>query len=419
MDNTKKTIDELKKYNKEKKVLNPDFFEEYEVNDNTIYMASLYQQESFLIHCANQKIKFPQVSLYLNLIAKNISMCNLCVSSGCKVDDNCVELACLLNEQDIFKYCIKFDVKPSEKQIYIIINNEYKYNGNVNGDSWKIDECDGKNYKKFIDKDNFISHFSLCIKYLFYYIEKSRYSGDISSNAIGNLTGWILKKFGYNINGYNTGTNIKKIAEKIKEAKGECISFLYNSNINLPKDIFEMCSKHSIKIDTRILNYNEKIEYIEGLCMKYYSTITEAKNIFREFKVFSKSNTKLSDKCFEKLIKYDNIHIINMILDNHNDKFLFPDDINMNKLLEYSKNFGINDLMIKLTNFGIDEIKYNYETLQQCLEYALMANYIELAKNLIEKHNMKLNENHKQKIINSNSILKYLIDKDMLELKIR
>ncbi len=101
---------------------NENLHDDYTKNDYVIFVASLFQFNKFLVYCANEKIKFPQVALYSYIIANNIPMCNLCISCGCQIDNYCMSFACLLKELDLINYVLKYDVKPTEKDFeYIMI----------------------------------------------------------------------------------------------------------------------------------------------------------------------------------------------------------------------------------------------------------------------------------------------------------
>ena len=64
---------------------------------------------------------FPQVALYVNLALNNILLCNLCIASGCKMDEKCMTIACSLFEKDLIKYCMKFDIKLTQNDIKLLL----------------------------------------------------------------------------------------------------------------------------------------------------------------------------------------------------------------------------------------------------------------------------------------------------------
>jgi hypothetical protein len=117
--NTTQTTKFLKKYKKNQLCK----FQKCEISEYTIYCASILQRNEFLLYCANQNIiKFPQIALYVNLIFHNINMIDVCIKSGCMIDNNCMTLACSLCDAWIFNWCIEYNLMPSDDDVSILLD---------------------------------------------------------------------------------------------------------------------------------------------------------------------------------------------------------------------------------------------------------------------------------------------------------
>jgi hypothetical protein len=400
--NTQKTIESLKNTLGEKEEL----YETYAKDDYVIYIASLHQYNKFLIYCANDKLKFPQVALYTQLLYNNIAMCNLCISSGCKMDQKCISFACLLNEPDLISYCLKYGAKPSEQDL-----------------EWIIKKLNNKDFDEFsislLDENTHFNNFAGLISgeinsfggynygYNYYYNNKT---------VKKDIINWAKEKYGIKENQYLRRSDRKKIVENINKEKAKCIGIIKKAGIEIPANIYKLCTDNNIKLDTEFLSANEKDNYMESLCDKYYYTLSDSKNIIKEIKKYSKEKNKLSDKCYENLMNKKNNIIITHILDNEKDKGSFPDENNLKKLLQYAFEKGNDIMMIKLLNFEQNTVKYEKNILKECLEYACARNLVDLVDVLINKQNMKLDDTCKQKIINANSLIKYLVDNKLAKI---
>lgn len=94
---------------------------EYYLNsrdDNVFRIACVYNNDKFIVFCANNKIKLPQSLLYLYIVSNKIEMCNYCITSGCKIDKYCLSLSLKTLDIDLIKYCMRFGLKPTEEDIY-------------------------------------------------------------------------------------------------------------------------------------------------------------------------------------------------------------------------------------------------------------------------------------------------------------
>lgn len=100
-----------------------DSYESYLVSDYTIYIAFIHDRYDFINFISQQKIIFPQVALLVSIVKMNISLCNLCLSYGCKIDENCITLACITLNCEMIEYCIKNDVLPTKNDIDLIFQD--------------------------------------------------------------------------------------------------------------------------------------------------------------------------------------------------------------------------------------------------------------------------------------------------------
>jgi hypothetical protein len=82
-------------------------YEPYLISDYTIYTAFENDCVEFINYISQQKIIFPQLALLVSIVKMDISLCDLCLSFGCKIDENCITLACATFNVEMIEYCIK------------------------------------------------------------------------------------------------------------------------------------------------------------------------------------------------------------------------------------------------------------------------------------------------------------------------
>jgi hypothetical protein len=98
-------------------------YETYEKNDYTLYVACLNGYDKFICYCLNERIKFPQVSLYLYMLRNNLDICEYLCSNNCQVDSVCYEIAFLFLNVDMFNFCLKHNSNIKVDQYFQLMNN--------------------------------------------------------------------------------------------------------------------------------------------------------------------------------------------------------------------------------------------------------------------------------------------------------
>jgi hypothetical protein len=216
---------------------NAENFEDCTLNDYTIYYACLNQHNKFVAHCANEKIKFPQVALYCQLAANNLAMCNICLSAGCKIDENCMTIACALFEKDIIEYCMKFGIKPQESDYLLLLKLDDTYHFHYN-ELTTVDNVNELTFKNnlliFISKGKLYRNFYYC-------------NGGVDQCT---LTLWWKKKYNPNDLFYRK-SRCSHIFNNMNKSRAECFNFMKNSGIDIPHNILKLCVDYEIKLDDK------------------------------------------------------------------------------------------------------------------------------------------------------------------------
>jgi hypothetical protein len=305
-----------------------------------MYNLLLYQDKDFLEYCANdKKLSLPQIALYINIFVGNISMCNICISHGCKMNEKCMTIACACCDIELVKYCMKFGLKPSSTDINIIITKKspFNYRG-----YYVVQQEDLVNIDNIYNDNLFIARI---IYYLLYARgDHSDSSRDWAVSMLEDIVPWYL------------GKNCKYSEEeefhkKIKNEITNLLNWLKENNIELTKNNIDLC--YQKKIFLKSYTTNEKMLIIENLCDKFYKynnkTINEIIN-------FVKENKKLSDTCYDNFINNGDIDFLLTIPD------LDIEEHNIAKLIKFAVDESDNDLINKITDRFKDKISSDLET---------------------------------------------------------
>jgi hypothetical protein len=223
-------------YLKEQYDEDENIYEQCLKNNYIIFYASLLQRDNFLMFCAKEKIFFPQVALYVHLASNNIYMCDICVFAGCKIDEVCMKIACSLFEENLIKYCMKFNIMPTQNNIKLLLtksNDNVYYSGGL---------------KPLTDESNLNSENFL--KSLMYYISFSTISANNIWFGHANLCGilnWWRDKHNPNKNLYDSNGKRKKVLENMRKKKESCINFIKKSGFEFDEKILDLCQESNIK----------------------------------------------------------------------------------------------------------------------------------------------------------------------------
>lgn len=240
-----------------------DLFDKYSKDEYVMYIASLKGYNKFLVHCANNKIKFPQVALYVSFITES-SILDVYLIAGCKIDEHCISFACKMRNCKLIKYCIDNNIKPTDKDVNSLFCDDEFDMVIANSESYYM-----------LNPETFISN---CMVSESYEIEsKFKLGNDIAS----------------------------------------CISTIQKSGIVLSNKIYQICLQNNIKIDFGDSGSYD-IKNIEILCELNLSTIKKRDGIVKEIK--SLKNIELNDACYDNLIK-------NTTIGDNDDKDMFLSDI--------------------------------------------------------------------------------------------
>jgi hypothetical protein len=444
---------------------------EYCINQDTIYVASIYQNIKFLKLCSEHKVIFPQGALYANLLANNLCLCDICLNFGCQIDSDCCKIACLMCEPELITYCLKHNGKFEENEIkhLFVRPTEYKIIGS------------------FITNPAYMAHFLesiidrigyVGVNKNYYYCGGSQYGeNDIYINNI--LTYWFRTKFPF---------SSKSIKLLLKE-QNKCLKIIKDKTNVLPKEIFTYCKSKNIALNLQLMDNEVGKDFLEHKCTKQVSLVMDIKDLIIDLKKCYKKD--LPDICFENLIKSSNSEVIQEIISkniflisfdiynkilnfsyetsnillmsilfkkkdefnikekhdqNNFDKFIekimieniiilrymisgFYGDVfpfsskNFNSILKFIRKDLIHNreliivLLENIKKFNFSE-KYNNNNLRDILEHACFIKNIKIVSILTQQYNLSLDENCKQMMINNDLFLKYCIDNKFMTILI-
>lgn len=265
----------------ETKGKNIELYEIYSKDQYIIYYSTVHNYNDFVVWCMNEKIKIPQVVLFMYMIKNKIEMCNLCLTSGCEIDQDFMMLSCMLENSYLIDLALKKGLKPNEKDINSICDNFYQYIIFRDIESYCM--LDTKLFLKRIILGN-----------------DEEYANTFKLNK--------------------SATN-----------KGECLNIIKKSGIIFCDKIYEKCIKNKININ---LNVDELIKDIESRCnipMKLQKDIKEL--IDKIKKAHKTKDFKMSEKSYDYLMKHKYNSVIIKIFDI---KFIKIEDHIINKLYDYA-----------------------------------------------------------------------------------
>jgi hypothetical protein len=373
---------------------NDSLYEKYTISDYIIYIAFLNDYNDFIKYITGQKVVFPQVVLYLSIIKTDKSLCDLCLTYGCKLDANCVTLACMIYDADMIEYCITRDILPTNDDIKQLFNvGKYQY---IDADFTKRDNT---NLTTFMNKcKNFFGYLDNNYSYKVPLIFKNiyeKYAGNYTANK------WISK------------TEYVKIKKLQSIAKGDCIDFLLEKKL-ANDEILKLCTDNDIKFNKSYLTVDENAKYYENLCQKKCSSSADIKNIIKELKLKIKKKEKFTKE------------MANYICDNSTyecNKYIVSELINIS---EISKNKEIMEIFLqkiktKEITLNILNIKHDYDKkiLDEILyEHCAISYEYNIVKILLENYNMELVEKHIKYAMSHLPLINYLISANKIKVSL-
>lgn len=360
-------------------------YERYHISDLTICKAFEHNDINFINFISQQKIIFPQVALLIAILKMDVSLCDLCLSYGCKVDNNCVKVALAILNVEMVEYCINHGAIPSKENINLLFSEDAKYLGKLhdqdytNNDSFTVYAIQTVHYITvyFILFKDF--DYSLFDKY------QKIIRGDLDANFYADKC---------------------KIKNTINRKRSECINYLIEKNL-VDNNIIQKSINFNVHVNEKLLTNLECENYDIIMCKKNCNNSTELKDLLKVLKknIKKKKFTKEMAEC---------------ISSNHscNTKIISDliqiDDINKNKEIMEIFLKNINDLVLLEK---ILKIKHDYsksilnDVLEQSINEPLRLN---LVKILVEEYDAKIEKNGIEYCLTP--IGKYLVEKKRIKI---
>lgn len=363
-------------------------YDGYVITDRTIYTAFVNDRIDFINCICQEKIIFPQIALLVSIVKMDISLCDMCLSYGCKIDEHCVTLACGTFNLEMIKYCIKKNVKPTKEDINLFFGE------------WTKDDIDLTNYTIILpDSKQFINY---VFRYIFCHL-----------NMHYSSTPPLFYNFVKYYNGQYeklplSNHQLKNIEIENKKKKAKCIDYLIEENL-VSEEQVQKCFDNNIKINKNLLKKFNNIDQIEILCKKKCSNITEErekgkniKSLINKGRKFSMENSKhiFEDGTVQELIKIEEINknkeIMEIFLDNIIKKLSISSnsDKTINDILEIKHDYNKNILDKLIKHFLIDKyINYSDDILPiNIIKTLIMVYDIKLEKTIVLEISKKIDK---------------------------
>lgn len=372
--------------------LDQSLYESYTISDYIIYIAFLNDYTDFIKYITGQKIIFPQTALYLSIIKMDKSLCDLCFSYGCKLDSNCVTLACMIFDFDMIKQCVDSGINPTENDIGLIFHVP---NGGHN--NTPLENKKNLNLKYFTDS---------CIKY-FGYLHRFHEYENTNKLIFNQFYAQYFKPDDENSTISISISKQIKIKKLKISAKEKCINYLFEKKIAEDK-IIQLCANNNMKISEKFFDNNNATKYYESLCQKYNFTAADAKKTIKELKLMIDKKEPFTKKMANYVCKNGGQTLIKGLIT--------IDEITKDK--DIMEIFLNNDENEEIT-VAILNIKHNYneKILSKLLDKYCNTYYkCNIVKILIENYNVKITKEHINNIKSQVPLLKYLCESNKIEM---
>lgn len=373
---------------------NENIFETFYITDNILLVALYFGRLNFLNYCASQKIKFPQQGLYLAIARMEKSLCDLCLSCGCKCDSHCMDIVLKMGNKELVEFFFQKNVKITKDNIKFIFNfnPKYDYYSNTLNDLNLI----FKNLNSLQIKEQICNRLNLYLQ---------RYN---QYNHISLLSNYATK---YGLKDYMTKSEREKYKKTSNKNIEECIIFALQNGYEIDDEIIDLCIENNVSINHKTID-NDKINlYCEAICAKHCLSQKDAKEVIKEIKNLIKSKKKFTIAMAAKITSNHHSYVSSIIEDLLDIKEITKDKEIMEHFLD--KCIYDNNVTIKILNLKLD---YDKDLLNKLRDrYTL--EQTQIIRILIEEYNIDIEQKNINKYIDNSPIFRLLIDNNKIEIK--